>query len=266
MEKGYIYVATGLKYVKEGEQSAQTLKNVSPTSHITLITNEPYESTVFDDVIVISYTNKDKEDRKEGYLFKVIGFMSSPYEKTIFLDTDTFLCEGLDDAFDMLDFFDVLVCHDYYDKALVKHNGSFVPGYFPYNTGFVAFRKSPEVQGFLNLWEEVYSKEFDDFWGDQHAFMKALMLGKVRIHVLSSIYNFRFLNNVAILENEKVKMVHGRCSLKEFESIKNEVNKDISQRVWVANRMKCYSWEEKNFVIKYTKKIYAFVRKTFGLG
>lgn len=264
MEKGYIYVATGLKYIQEGEQSARTLKEVAPHAHITLITNEPYTSTVFDEVKVINYTNKDKDDRKEGYLFKVIGFLESPYEKTIFLDTDTFLCDGLDDVFGMLDFFDVLVCHDYYDKALVKYEGQPVAGFYPYNTGFVGFKKSERTMAFLKIWEEVYSKEFDDFWGDQHAFMKALLLGDVKLHVLSSIYNFRFLNNVAILKDEKVKMVHGRCSMAEFRTIEHELNKDTDQRVWVASRRKCYTWEEKNPFIRTSKQIYAFLRRMVG--
>lgn len=264
MQQGYIYVATGEKYIKEAEQSARTLKQVSPQAHITLITNQEYNSSDFDQVKVINYANKDPDDRKEGYLFKVIGFISSPYEKTIFLDTDTFIAEDPSDAFGMLEFFDILVCHDYYDKATVKHNGTVVKGYYPYNTGFVAFRKSEAIYKFLDIWEDVYTNEFDDFWGDQHAFMKALMLSTARIHVLSSVYNFRFLNNVAFPENEKVKIVHGRCSLEEFETIKTTVNQDTAQRVWVANKRKCYTWEEKNWFVKTAKSIYASIRKILG--
>ncbi|MCP4440186.1 MAG: hypothetical protein GY810_14680 [Aureispira sp.] len=264
MQQGYIYVATGEKYIKEAEQSAQTLKKVSPQAHVTLITNEPYTSTIFDGVKVVSYTNDEPENWKKGLVFKVIGFLASPYEKTVFIDSDTYICEDTSDLLGMLDYFDLLICHDYYDKAEVSHEGQTVKGYYPYNTGVVTYRKSEAILAFLELWKKLYLDELDTFWSDQPAFMKALMLSSVRIHVLSSVYNFRFLNNVAFPENEKVKIIHGRCSMDEFKKIETTINQDTAQRVWVANRRKCYTWEEKNWWIKTAKSIYAFLRKILG--
>lgn len=266
MQQGYIYVATGEKYIKEAEQSARTLKQVSPQAHVTLITNQSYSSDVFDQVKEISYTNNEPENWKKGLVFKVIGFLASPYKKTVFIDSDTFICEDTTDLFSMLDYFDLLICHDYFDKAVISHQGKEVKGYYPYNTGVVAYRKSEAILAFLELWQKLYLEELDSFWSDQPAFMKALMLSEVRIHVLSSIYNFRFLNNVAFPENEKVKIIHGRCTMAEFETIKTRVNQDISQRVWVANKRKCYTWEEKNWLVKIAKSIYAFIRKIFRLN
>lgn len=246
---GYVYIATGEKYIQEAEVSAKSLKGISPSSHVTLITDQEHSSLNFDNIEFLALAEGNGLSWKQGLISKIVGCAESPYLKTIFVDTDTYFTHDVSALFGILDYYDVLVGHDYYDKSEITVDSRMLNGYFPYNTGVIAFRKSEEVNNFLNDWKRVYLENFKEFWSDQPAFMRALINNKVRVYAFDATYNFRFLNNVGFPDGEKVKVIHGRCSEKEFREIEKIVNKDCSQRVWVANRKKCYSWNERNFVI-----------------
>ncbi|NME68172.1 putative nucleotide-diphospho-sugar transferase [Flammeovirga aprica] len=242
---GYLYVATGQKYIKEAEYSASSLKEVMPNSNITLITDKDYSSPFFDNVILQGFDSIDEKSWKANLVYKIMGISKSPYEKTIFLDTDTYIIEPFNELFELLDHFEVMIAPDYYDKNNIQINGKVVEGYYPYNTGVLAFSKTQQTKRFIDDWLSIYIEELQDFWSDQQAFMKALIKVNVKLFVLSSIYNFRFLNNVGLPDAEKVRILHSRSSKEEFIRIAKLVNSDTSQRVWVAPLRKIFNWESK---------------------
>ncbi|RJE70870.1 putative nucleotide-diphospho-sugar transferase [Reichenbachiella sp. MSK19-1] len=257
---GFLYIATGKKYIDEAEQSALSLLKVIPNAHISLVTDTEYKSDVFTNVI-IEKIDLETKDWKDGLLYKIRGFSLSPYENTFFVDSDTYFCEDISSTFDLLDHFDLLVCKDYYDKEEIQINEKCLVGYFPYNTGVVGFNSRPRTNRFISNWHSSFLENKTTMWSDQPAFMKALAISDIKLHCLDSTYNFRFLNNVAFPDKEAIKIIHGRCSQDEFKGIEKKVNTHLSQRVWVASRRKCYSWEEKNFPLKLSYKIYSFLRK-----
>lgn len=243
MNKGFLYVATGEKYIKEAEQSAKSLKGVNSSAHITLVTDNYYSSDFFDNIIIQGFESIDETSWKANLVYKVMGIAATPYDQTVFLDTDTFIVEPFDELFDILDYFDVMVCPDYYDKSTVEIDGKVIKGYTPYNTGVLAYRKNQDVDSFLETWKVQYEKKLDVFWSDQPAFMLALVLCNVKLYSLHTNYNFRFLNNVGLLDGEKVKIIHGRATVEEFKKIEEKVNITDQQRAWSASLQKIYTWE-----------------------
>ena len=105
-DRGYIYTAFGENFYKECVNSAKILKR-STNLPIHLITDQ----------------KKILEEEKS--LFSSISFMPnlhvrskvdyislSPFEKTIYLDTDIIVVRGIDELFELLDNFDILATLD----------------------------------------------------------------------------------------------------------------------------------------------------------
>jgi len=266
--EGFLYIATGEKYIREAEDSARSLKKVRPDPEISLVTDRPYESSVFSNVKVIEWDPLEGDPRndagqsKSGFAFKLEGLLASPYAKTIYVDTDMYFCEDVPELFELLDVFELLLCLDYFERSQIVLNGALINGCYPYQTGLIGFQRNERSRKLFEIWKSVYRSEPDYWWGDQPALMAALLRQDIRLHVLHSIYNFRFVTNVGFPQGEKVRLIHGRCAQKEFREVATRVNKTTENRVWVAVRRKCYSWTERNLIQRYARRAYSAARRT----
>ena len=239
---GYLYVATGKRYLEEAITSAQTLKAVTPEAKVFLVTDHSFEHPIFDIIKVVAFEVADDGSWKSNLIYKIIGIQNSPFDRTVFLDTDMYIVHTFHEVFQTLDHFDFLACLDYYDQSEVMSERQVVPYFTPYNTGMLVFRKTSETEKFLLDWESCYRRGKETYWSDQPAFMEALLSNPIKMYVLHSSFNFRFLFNVGFLENEIVRIIHGRASREEFKIIAKRVNQSSRQRVWVASLRKCYGW------------------------
>src|SRR5688572_8197644 len=102
---GYLYVAIGEMFRQEAECSARSLRRFTkyPTC---LVTDHPtYNSTAFDQIIRVQNIGRSFE-------VKITGMQLSPFDKTVFLDCDTFVCSSIDDIFGFLEYFDMATTLD----------------------------------------------------------------------------------------------------------------------------------------------------------
>src|SRR5882757_8776162 len=99
-ERGIIYVATGGRFVAEARQSALSARRHMPDLPILLYTDQPEigGGAPFDLV-------RKLEHPRHFFVDKVAPLAASPFEKTLFLDTDTFVCDPVYDLFAVLDRF-----------------------------------------------------------------------------------------------------------------------------------------------------------------
>ena len=107
MNKGILYIAFGDAFTKEALLSAESLKRYMPDTPVALFTNKEIESPFVDIVKVV----KIKHSRS-----KVDLVAETPFEKTIYLDSDTLIVRDISDMFEILDRFDVGFNHDYARK------------------------------------------------------------------------------------------------------------------------------------------------------
>lgn len=147
--RGYVYIAVGEMFRYEAEQSCRSLKRFTklPVILITDVLN--YKSTYFDSVICVN-------DLGRSFEVKIKGMMYTPFKRTIFLDTDTFVCASIDSIFDFLDYFDFAMTLDQYG-----HSYSFWKIYQPnypivlentlheFNTGVIGYVKMMLSSNFL---------------------------------------------------------------------------------------------------------------------
>lgn len=100
-DKGVLYIASGDEFVAEATRSAKSVRREYPNIHITIITDVKDVPEVFDSRMPL-------EDPDYSNLDKVTNISRTPYNKTVFLDTDTCLLEkeGLTDIFELLEEFE----------------------------------------------------------------------------------------------------------------------------------------------------------------
>tara|TARA_Y100000356_G_C11199418_1_gene256807 strand:- start:132 stop:869 length:738 start_codon:yes stop_codon:yes gene_type:complete len=188
MSKGILYIAFNEAYIKEAFLSAESLKRYMPEMPVALITNKEVSSPFIDQVII----KKIKHARS-----KVDLVSETPFEKTIYLDSDTLIVRDISDMFEVLDRFDVAFTHDYARKR--KKYSDVIPEYseIPYsfsevNGGIMAYNNSQRTVDFLELWKKYFYKYYNQTNGwDQVSLRISLWKSEASIHHFPFEYNIR---------------------------------------------------------------------------
>jgi hypothetical protein len=160
---------------------------------------------------------------------KILPLLETPYEKTLFLDTDTLMCEGCGDLFEMLDRFELLVAHD---PWRAEYHFEKLPECFPtLNTGVIAFRRSPAVLDLIREWHAGYARHFGKLTpADQPAFRHALYHSGVRFAILPGEYNLRTYYPCFVGGHARVKIIHDRNRF--ARRIARELNRSPRPRIF----------------------------------
>lgn len=231
--RGIIYIATGKKYVDEAAVSARSAKEHMPDIEITLFSDQGSEvgyEGVFDNMAGISDTDGSCRD-------KIRPLLDTPYERTLFLDTDTFVCAPVYDIFKMLDRFDIALAHapDRYQYDLPDLPDCFTE----LNSGVIAFRKSEGVLELLKQWEYTFYQMLAEDSGshrDQHSLRDAIYRSDLRFLVLPPEYNFRTICPNFAGKHCAVKILHGRHS--DPSKVAAKLNRSKGARVFLENPYK----------------------------
>lgn len=218
--KCFFYVATGENYRNEVIASVRSLRVHMPHAHVTLYTDRSVDGP-FDEVVIL-------ESPTFSFGDKVAAFERVRYEKAVFLDTDTYIAAPIDDLFVLLDHVDFAasteVARGYWYDAWN------IPDSFPeFNTGVVAFRRTPAVTRMLRSWRQLFeeSKRWQEDhtvsrgnpW-DQPPLRKALYDSReVRFAVLPTEYNA--LRHDGTYLWGRAKIVHGRGNIATVEKRMN---------------------------------------------
>jgi hypothetical protein len=227
MSLGVIYIATGEKYIKEAIESAASLKEHIPKMPITLFSSsDEVNNSLFERVEII-------ENPKYEWSDKIKYIAKTPYQKTLFLDADTFVCSDFSEIFSLLLKFDIATAHAPTRTVYELEN---VPESFPeMNTGVILFNDSPHVKMFFDLWLTLYHKSMKKHPEpphDQPAFREALYKSQLRIATLTPEYNCRFIMPGFV--DKKVKILHGRHS--NLPEVAKKINSNLKKRIFLLNK------------------------------
>tara|TARA_B100000287_G_scaffold392158_1_gene404338 strand:- start:173 stop:919 length:747 start_codon:yes stop_codon:yes gene_type:complete len=168
--RGILYIAFGENFIKELVFSAESVKKHNPNLHITAYVDQPIKSEFVDKFVII----------KAKHLRPKVDFISlTPYEQTLFLDTDTVVDYNIEDMFTLLDSFDIAATHDLARKR--KKYSSVMPEYgaIPYsfsevNTGVMVFKKNDKVLSLFKKWNSNFYKYYSHCPWDQPSFRISL--------------------------------------------------------------------------------------------
>jgi len=224
---GIIYCASGEKYIREANVSVSSLKkhnNVDVTIFVDK-ENKKIVSGKFDNVLIL-------ESPKNNYYDKIDAIRASPYNSTIYLDTDTFIIDDIKELFRLLDRFDIAVAHSIgrYSKFDCKD----IPFCFvQLNTGVIVYNNNQKIQALTKLWKELS----DETRGgtDQVSFREAFYKSEeLNSYILTPEYNFRlpFPNSLS----KKVKIIHDHhfmnYSHKKKKKTVSRLNQKVKPRVY----------------------------------
>ena len=192
---GICYVADCDAYIDEALKSVATVRHYMPDISIAMVAPADLfrSGTQITDWVELRQSRTGPVLKSEAWL--------APYERVLYIDTDTIILGDLTEVFDLLDRFDIV--------STPEPNGrpdrgveSGVPTCFPeINNGFLAFRKTPDVQRFFGIW----LAEFDDLrrqrgvTANQPAFRIAL-------------WKCNFINYLT-LGHEYNLLIHTNCSV-----------------------------------------------------
>lgn len=251
MNFGIIYCATGDFHFEEALRSAQRSREVMPDVGLTLFTDKEHaarQAEGFERVIAI-------ENPAFHYNDKIEAFERSPYEKTLFVDTDTYWLEPAYELIDLLDHFDVAYTHE------VHRGQSYEPDcpecFAEPCTAVMAFRKNEKTERLWREWRERFQWEKEHkaehplrCVDDQGAFRHVLYrnAGTLLTYVLPAEYNLRVY--CQWFAGARVKLVHGRGALLR-RALKADLNGDIVTRIGDGMRW----WERRWFNLKRWIKI-----------
>jgi hypothetical protein len=233
MTCGVLYIATGEKYIKEASNSAESVNNQMPDIDTAIATSDiEQDLSTFDQVIELEKADRTSIDGRQWLINSTIGPNLSPFDRTLYLDSDTRVCTDISEVFDMLNDFDLVMAR----TPGRTHESSSIPEvpemWDLYNCGVIGYRNSLETKEFLKRWREVYRDllEKQDHPEDQPAFLKALYHSEnLQWFTLPRRYNVRFPRRGAL--NGEVKIIHGRHR-KDLKEIVDELNKVDGQRVF----------------------------------
>ncbi|WP_143114413.1 glycosyltransferase family protein [Halopenitus persicus] len=231
---GVCYVATGGQFVKEANRSAERIDTVSPDTPCSIVTDEASTdivSDVFDELLTLSEPSFSWTDKPRGLAL-------SPYKRTLYLDSDTWVvsADGLADLNTVLDRVPVAAAHGIIRSIAAKYESrpispSPAPPTYPwFNTGVIAFRRD-DANELLTEWQqrhETYEQELAGI-NDQEAFRDAAYVSDACIHTIPPEYNYRVGNGFQYL-NGPVRILHGRLNEQSYRDIANTVNDERALR------------------------------------
>ena len=192
MNQGFVYIASnsagGMKnidYVKEAIFSAKSLRKIHPDASITLFTNKQNEKLIntFDVIKIVDIKLRSKQD--------ILSM--TPYEKTIYIDTDTYINENLYELFELLNKYELFACHDYARKRKfpIPEYMNIPTSFSELNGGVFGFKKCDNFTKLMELWSHYYKKYKSITPWDQPSFRIACWESNINIYVVPCEYNRR---------------------------------------------------------------------------
>lgn len=228
---GFVYVATGDKYRQEAAASAATLRTTTPQARICLVTDRATGPVFWDDLIVFDrprFTFRDKLEMRR-----------CPYERFVFLDTDTVVTDDLNCLDAMLGRFDFIGHQLFEGHDIVLPE---IPDAFPeFNSGVLGFRRGPVAEKLFDRWEANFARFFAENTSeayhysnvsDQKSLRVSLWESDARIGVLGPEYNF--VPHHVNFACASVRILHTRQAAAGSELI-SRLNQRLSNRVYVPH-------------------------------
>jgi hypothetical protein len=214
MTRGIIYVASDDNYFQEAIRSAKSAKSVMPSVDIGFITDSEETHPIIDKKIIcdLNYSFRDK----------VQFLSSSPFDESIFVDTDTYFSEPVYELFDILDRYSIAAAHA--PQRMTERTNA--PDALPeLNTGVIAY-KLPECEGFFSSWMNKYQSL--SFETDQPSFRMAFYQTELQTLVLPPEYNCRSIFPGYLFDESKI--IHGRHRI-EMEKVEKKLNQSKGMRL-----------------------------------
>jgi hypothetical protein len=217
-QNGVLYIAIGENYRSEAALSISSLRLVNPNLPTCVLSDKPWDQggKPPEEFQVIDF--KQNHERWSNLAAKPLHLNNSPFARTLFLDTDTYIARDLSPLFDLLHFYDIgarsggtPIC---FSDQLRIHPF--------YATGGILYTRSSTIAEFFEHWQQRYKDLLAGTQDEARSFSLAIAETRVRFVTLDS-YVLLDLNGT-IGTQAPPFIYHGRS--KPFSQINSEVISD----------------------------------------
>ena len=207
LNRGVIYYLynKNIVYLDYNIKSAESVKKHMPKLDITLCSpfkSDEIDSDCFDNFVV--YDNKDIGD---NWIFKMELLIKTPYDQTMFVDSDTYFCDSVVELYELLDRFDFVTTleHQY------AHEQKYLQGFPQINGGMFLWNNNDKMEWLFE--EAIRFKTRKKRGSDQAALRHALYYSDVRYAIVPWEYNCHYHYPGYLCG--KVKLLHAKSD--DFE-------------------------------------------------
>jgi len=219
-DTGVLYLAFGYEYLVQAVLSFRSLRNHHPNLPVSIITNiniaDENPGGVFEDVRyfdkVISVDAKNEVNRH----YKTSLVKYTPYEKTMYIDSDTYIEDKLKTGFGYVgDSFQLALRpvefplgpgHHHFDGLNVEIAGLPLHEHTYYNTGVVFFSDSERTRSFFHRWNRLYH-ELDHPY-DAISFLRTTFETDIPIYPLNQTWNKNKQGEINSRSLERLRVYH----------------------------------------------------------
>jgi hypothetical protein len=227
---GILYVATGPPCLEEATRSAASVRAYMPDVPTAIFTDEPQAVSPAHFNLILPLANATRTSYD-----KIGGLARTPFERTLFLDSDTLLLAPVYELPPLLDSFELAYCH-----APTRFGPYDYPGCneaFPQgNSGVILYRNTERLKALFTVWDKLYQEESAHRHRagivgmvDQPSFRQALFSSDLRFTILTPEYNLRTPTPYFAGGRAMVKILHGREP--EISKAAAEVNATLLPRI-----------------------------------
>lgn len=198
-----MYIATGEQYLREANVSVESVRRYNPDIEVCMMTDVPEQATTFDHVISV-------DEPKYSFGDQIRYLEQSPFERSLYLDTDCLVNDDIRPMFDVLDNYDLGIVHS---QGHGTWDDSDVPPVFPsFNSGVMLYRMNTRFLEFCDRWREIYKKERDmtATYRNEPSLRRAIYMSDIRVCILYPEFNFVY--NSPGHAVGRVKIIHGRLA------------------------------------------------------
>jgi hypothetical protein len=192
--KGILYIASGELYIRAAIRSAKSVLKHCPGLPTHLYADWQnygfkFNESPFPFTSVGTIENPHRRS-------KVDYLPLTPFEQTLYLDTDTTINTDIQEMFGILERFDIALAHNMkrnFPPRLITWREQLPQAFPQFNGGVILYRKNPEIIRFLEEWRDQYHANLSVFRQDQITLRELLWLSNLRIATLPPEYNVRYI-------------------------------------------------------------------------
>jgi hypothetical protein len=236
LKLGVLYLAFGRAYLAMALNSLKTFRNNNSSIPVCIITNVTDKYPEFEwwnpKIDKWKYIELDITKNRN---IKTALYDYTPFEKTIYLDTDTEVVRDITEADYFLDYFDICIKpttpRDPETKGRhIVLDGKVKVSELPHwNSGIIFFRKNKHVEDFFKIWSQKFNEYFEAE-GDQTSLVDAIFFSKCKLLSL----DFRWNATLRQLKKDyggMIKILH-YCSLFDtrLEKDLHEIDDELTRQ------------------------------------
>jgi FkbM family methyltransferase len=188
--RGVIYLALGRSHFQEAQQSIASLRLFHPELPVSVFTDQP--ATRYKHATFVSMSVP-----RSPFKQKISALLTSSFQRTLYLDTDTAIVGSLNPLFDLLSAHEWCIAEAprfRFDDGVFHFDAFQSHGVF--NTGVIGFENNAAVQRFLQMWvatidlqpdEEIRPGHLCDQWYFNNIASKTDAFRTLRVRVINNL-------------------------------------------------------------------------------